>query len=108
MIDVTRRGGKRGMRSGARRGGNIMVVVRRSTVTVDSMHKKVTELHLLGSTELHMLSSTELHLLDSTELHLLGRTEVRPALSAFYHIHIPLLILATKSHEVYHAYISPL
>ena len=96
MIDVTRRGGKRGMRSGARRDGNTMVMGlrnmdRRSTVTVDSMHKKVTELHLLGS----------------TELHLLGSTEVRRAPSAFDYIHIPLLILAAKSHKVYHAYISP-
>ena len=105
MIDVTRKGGKRGTRSGAKRGtrsgrgGNNMVaglrnMDRRSMVTVDTMHQKVTAV-------------TELHLLGSTELHLLGRTEVRPAPSAFDHIHILLLILAAKSYEGCHAYISP-
>ena len=62
MIDVTRRGGKRGTRSGARRGG------KRGTRSGARRDGKIMVLHLLG------------------------RTEVRPALSAFDEIHIPLLI----------------
>ena len=44
MIDVTRRGGKRGTRSGARRDGKIMV------------------LHLLGSTEVRTAVSASDHI----------------------------------------------
>ena len=81
MIDVTRRGGKIGTRSGGKRGTRSGV--KKGTRSGVRRGGKIMVLHLLGS------------------------TEVRPALSAFDHIHILLLNLAAKSYEGCHAYISP-